>query len=326
MLIPYYWAESRIQSKSQGKQVTVKRWGWSDISQEDAQAHAEKRTAEALERIRNGETLRRRDKLEVYGTEDGMPIREEVVTRHGNIAITRNSYGALCLNTPNVFFADVDAAWEGELNVPLRGCLFILLGSIVLGIWLKSVPIGLVCFSVILWLTFLITGWINRLRRPAGEAKAKADNLAAIRHFSATHPQWHLRVYETPAGYRIMAMHDVFDPQGPVAKDALEALNSDKRFARMCALQSCFRARVSPKFWRIGYKPKEALPKSKWPYPPEQVQRRRAWVAGYEQLAPHFASCRFLERLGSHEVHPEAQMVRALHDELCQSDSTLPLG
>lgn len=326
MLIPYYWAESRIQSKSPGKQVTVKRWGWSDISQEDAQAHAEKRAAEALERIRSGETLRRRDKLEVYGTEDGVPIREEVVSRHGNIAITRNSYGALCLNTPDVFFADVDAAWEGELNVPFRGCLFILLGSIVLGIWLKSVPIGLVCFSVILWLTFLITGWINRRRRPAGEAKAKADNLAAIRHFSATHPQWHLRVYETPAGYRIMAMHDVFDPQGPVAKDALEALNSDKRFARMCALQSCFRARVSPKFWRIGYKPEVALPKSKWPYPPEQVQRRKTWVAGYEKLAPHFASCRFLERLGSHEIHPEAQKVRALHDELCQSDSSLPLA
>lgn len=326
MLIPYYWAESRLQTKAKGKQVTVKRWGWSDISQADAQAHAEKRAAEAMERIQRGETLRRRDRIEVYGSEDGMPIREEVVSRHGDIAITRNSYGALCLNTPNVFFADVDAEWEGELNVPLRGCLAILLGAVALGVILKSAPVAIVFFIVVLWLSFFITGWINRRRRPVGEAKAKADNLAAIRQFSAAHPQWHLRVYETPAGYRILAMHDVFDPQGQAAKEALESLNSDKRFARMCALQSCFRARVSPKFWRIGYRPKQILPKSKWPYPAEHIERRKAWVAGYEALTPGFASCRFLERLGSHEVHPEAETVRALHDRLCQADSTLPLA
>lgn len=121
-------------------------------------------------------------------------------------------------------------------------------------------------------------------------------------------------------------MHDVFDPQGETSKDALQALNSDKRFARLCALQSCFRARVSPKFWRMGYKPEEALPKSKWPFRPEHVPRRKAWVAGYEELASQFSSCRFVERLGSQDEHPEAAAVRELHDSLCQSSSSLSLA
>lgn len=326
MLIPYYWAESRLQSKSPGKQVTVKRWGWSDISQQDAQAHAEKRAAEAMGRIQSGETLRRRDRTDPYGTEDGVPIREEVVSRHGNVAITRNSYGSLCLNTPDVFFADVDATWEGEIHLRSKGCLLILLGGIAVGIWTKSVPLAIGIMMLTLWLTFFITNWINRRRRPAGEAQAKEDNLNAISQFSATHPEWHVRIYETPAGYRILAMHDVFDPQGAPAKEALQALNSDKRFARLCALQSCFRARVSPKFWRIGYQPEEPLPKSKWPFRPEHLPRRIAWVAGYEALAPQFASCRFIERLGSFQVHPDAEAVRILHDQLCQSDAKLPLA
>jgi hypothetical protein len=39
-------------------------------------------------------------------------------------------------------------------------------------------------------------------------------------------------------------MHNVFAP----TSEALVALNLDKRFAALCALQHCFRARVSPKY------------------------------------------------------------------------------
>ncbi len=47
-------------------------------------------------------------------------------------------------------------------------------------------------------------------------------------------------------------MHDVFNPQSEITGKALEEMNSDRRFATLCALQSCFRARVSPKYWRAG--------------------------------------------------------------------------
>lgn len=325
MLIPYFWAESRRQTKSP-KQVTVKRWGWSDISQEDAQNVADRRAKEAMDRILAGEDLRRRETRDAYGTEEGVPIREEVVSRHGDIAITRNSYGSLCLNTPDVFFADVDAQWHGTWEIRPFGCVLIVLAAIAAGFWQKSVFWGLGVAFGLLWLWSLINRLINGKRRPLAEAKAKEESLAAIRAFVATNPQWHLRVYETPAGHRLLAMHDVFDPQGDAAKDALVALNSDKRFATLCALQACFRARVSPKYWRAGYKPKESLPKSKWPFPPEHVPRRQTWVAGYDTIASRFASCRFVERLGSQATHPAAEEVRELHDRLCQANSVLPLA
>lgn len=84
MLIPYFRAECRLQNKQAKKQVTVKRWGWSDLSQDDAQALANRRAKEAMERILGGETLRRPETKDAYGTEDGVPIREEVVSRHGD--------------------------------------------------------------------------------------------------------------------------------------------------------------------------------------------------------------------------------------------------
>ncbi len=201
-----------------------------------------------------------------------------------------------------------------------------MLAGIGVGAWQRSVVIGAAIAIGLPWLWSGINKAVNRVRRPQGEKIAKQQSLDAIRSFSAAHPEWHLRVYETPAGYRLLAMHDVFDPTGEAAREALAALNSDRRFAALCALQHCFRARVSPKYWRTGYRPKESLPKSKWPFPPEHVPPRQRWIAGYEAKARGYASCRFIERLGSASTHPEAEAVRALHDQLCQAESGLPLA
>ena len=326
MLIPYFWAESRLQHKLPSRQITVRRWGWSDLSQADAQTLADHRAQEAMERIQSGENLRRRELKEAYNSTDGLPIREEVVARHGNAVITRNSYGALCLNTADVFFADVDAPPQGLLQMSLRGCLIMVVVGAVAGFLTKSAGIGFGLAFGIPWLTSAIIGMINQRRLPKAEAQAKQQARASIHAFSAAHPSWHLRVYETPAGYRLLAVHDVFDPQGETAKEALEGLKADKKFARLCAVQGCFRARISPKYWRMKYRPPHQLPQSKWPFPREHLSLRRQWIAAYDEHAPKYASCRFIEALGSWHTHPEAEAVREVHDEFSRAHSDLPLA
>lgn len=61
MNIPRFWAEARAQHRERGKQVTVRRFGWSATSEVEAQANADARAAEALRRILAGETLLRRE-------------------------------------------------------------------------------------------------------------------------------------------------------------------------------------------------------------------------------------------------------------------------
>ena len=48
MIVPQYWAESRVHYRKQGRQVTVRRFGWSDTGQADAQANADALRQEAL--------------------------------------------------------------------------------------------------------------------------------------------------------------------------------------------------------------------------------------------------------------------------------------
>ena len=54
----------------------------------------------------------RREARVAYNGSNGVPIREEVFAKHDDIIITRNLYGSLCLNTPNVLFADIDFLYD----------------------------------------------------------------------------------------------------------------------------------------------------------------------------------------------------------------------
>lgn len=138
MIVPQYWAEARQQHRAAGKQITVRRFGWSDASEAEAQVHAEQRAGEALSQILAGVTLARREWKRPYNGSEGVPIREEIVSRHGNAVVTRNGYGARCLNTPDVFFADIDFDEPGAGR--LGWAVFALLAAMAVsvGFWRRS--------------------------------------------------------------------------------------------------------------------------------------------------------------------------------------------
>jgi len=325
MIVPQYWAEARLQQRVKNRQVTVRRFGWSDASQQDAQADADARAEEALRRILAGETLLRREPKRAYNGAAGVPIREEILARHGETVITRNAYGAHCLNTPNVLFVDVDFldAPGGWLWLWVAAAL--VFGAAAAGWALHSWRLGLVVGLFSLLLSGLIAAALHRLylRLAGGPERLARRRIAA---FSRKHPDWHLRVYRTPAGFRLLAMQRTFDPLEPAVARCFKALGADPLYARMCRNQHCFRARVSPKPWRIGIgshlKPRPGI----WPVDPSKMPERTRWIETYESAAAAYAACRFVEALGSGDTDPAARAVQILHDDLCRAASPAPIA
>lgn len=326
MIVPQYWAEGRLQHRARGKQVTVRRFGWSDDSQEDAQVHADARVREAFDRVLAGEKLPRRDYKQPYNGAEGLLIREEIISRHGDSIITRNSYGALCLNTPNALFVDIDLHDTGPSpGLKRKARIPLLLLALAVGVASKSWIVGLIALVVAL----VLAAWIARrihLARLQKEGGLEARANRRIEVFIAGHPDWNLRQYRTPAGFRLLAMHRVFDAREPEVEACFTALQTDPLYALMCVRQHCFRARVSPKPWRIGIvqhlRPRPGV----WPIKPERLPDRQHWVAEYERLSANFASCSYLRNWGNGEVDPVVERVRELHDRLSQAERTLPLG
>ncbi len=325
MIVPQYWAEASLKKRINGRQATVKRFGWSDISETEAQQHADNRATEAMAELEAGKKIRRRESKVAYNGADGIPIREEIVEQHNDCVITRNSYGALCLNTPDVLFADVD--FESEPKSSLYLILFILLitAAATIGFVLESGKV----FGVLLVAAIILTAILASLLFKlfvflSGGVENRAKNR--IRKFVKQHPDWHLRLYRTPAGYRILVMHKTFDPTSEETWKFFSALKSDRIYMQMCKNQRCFRARVSPKPWRIGVtsqiKPRRAV----WPITPDKMPERIKWIENYENAARKYASCQFEEKLGSNTVNSKAEYVRSIHDKYANANAHWPIA
>lgn len=324
MIVPEYWSEAKERIVINGKQRTLKRFGWSDVSEQDASENAKERVADAATRARAGEKVRSMDHKTAYNGAEGLPIREEIVSRHGDSVITRNSYGALCLNTPDTVFADVDvdearAGWLYWLYlVPIAalgvnysrefGTWWVLAVALLVGLFLAQVLAGL---------TARVIGTMRS--DPFETARAR------IEKFATDNPNWLLRLYRTPKGYRVLVMHRTFDATEETAFEFLQKLDSDPLYVRMCRNQKCFRARVSPKPWRVGMEHIRPRP-GVWPIKPERMPARHEWVRQYDQKSNGFASCRFEATLGSGHADRKCEAVRSVHDKHCKADQELALA
>ncbi|MCC2958088.1 hypothetical protein LK542_20915 [Massilia sp. IC2-477] len=333
MVVPSFWAEARAQYRRKGKQITIRRFGWSDASEEDAQRNAQARVDEALARAVSGEPLPRRERKVPYNGGDGLPIREEVVDRIGDTVITRNSYGARCLNTPGVLFADIDFPAGASLRM-VGGIALVLLavcagvvyrlaasGESTRMLWIAGVIAALLTLS----LSSAIANLIHRIGVRTGGGPEKIAR-ARVQRFMSTRPDWLVHVYRTPAGLRLLATHRLFDPLEPEVAECFRELGTDPVYVAMCLNQHCFRARVSAKPWRIGIEGRLTPRPGVWPVSPERLPQRRAWLAHYDQVATGFAACRFMESIGGGVSAPAALAVQQLHDELCQARSALPIA
>ncbi len=323
MIVPRYWAEAREQGRLNGRNFTVRRFGWSDESAEAAATHAAERAREAVAAALAGELVPPWESRVTYGGTDGLPIREEIVEQKGDAVVTRNTYGARCLNTPDVLFADVDFA---DLAPP-RG----LAPWLALGVALATA--AAVVARPLLSLTAVAVGalaWVilkRRQRWAARERRGLAVALERVRGFVAAHPGWVLRLYRTPVGLRVVAVHRRFSADEPAVTELFAALGADRDYVRLCRLQRCFRARLSAKPWRIGITDRLRPRPGVWPITdPEKLDRRREWVGRYEARARGFAACRFLEEIGDGLGDPRAADVVRWHDELSRARSELPLA
>ncbi|WP_255595104.1 hypothetical protein [Lysobacter sp. BMK333-48F3] len=329
MIVPQYWAEAQVQERfgrdhpSGRRSLTVRRFGWSDASLAEAQAMADARARDAFDRLLAGQSGLARSEPRVPYDAEGLPIREQIVERDGDSVVTRNSYGARCLNTPEVLFADID--YDAPVSAWRRGYLF---ASLAIGVavgWFSHPGFGFLAFFASVF-GFSLIARAQSKRRHAADGGPEIRAMQRVRAFLAGHPDWHLRLYRTPAGLRLLAMHRTFDPNEPAVAEFFAAVGADPQFALMCQRQHCFRARLSPKPWRIGIRERLRPRPGVWPIDPAYLAEREQWVAEYERKAVGYAACRFVESLGSRDYVTAAQHVQRLHDEACRAQSALPLA
>jgi hypothetical protein len=164
----------------------------------------------------------------------------------------------------------------------------------------------------------------DAIGRLFGRPTPRAATLERIREgLAASGWAMTFRLYETAAGFRVMGVDRRLDPSGPDAAALMDAVGTDAAYKALCRGQHSYRARLTPKPWRCGL---IAPPPGLQPGETGEDGRARAWLAEYERASAAYATCRFVETIGTARPDDTAQRVLEVHDTRTRADSALPLA
>lgn len=127
-----------------------------------------------------------------------------------------------------------------------------------------------------------------------------------------------LRVYETHKGIRVIVSGRLFDPAAALTGKFMRSFNADWLYTILCRKQACFRARLTPKPYRMKWRAHRVS----YPRDAQQEAALKAWLPGYESASEHFASCRFLCTIGAAAHSP----IIDYHDRMTAAHSDRPLA
>ena len=342
MIIPRFWSSAKQKHKDKQGQMTIQRWGWSSVSQDEANRHAQFRLEQAMEealKVWPKRPTRTHEQKLAYNGAEGLPIREEIIEEYSEGIITRNSYGALCLNVPSTLILDLDE--DDFLAVPKTWKKALWLGVLVLATlitWVvranvEQFPQGIfpganvICFVVAFVMSKIVVFsmhnvlrnlWLKSQGGVVGWAKKRMEKAIQLE------PGYWI-VYKTPAGARVIGAHCAFDPQSPETQKWMNFFKVDPLYQKMCHRQNCFRARVSGKPWRIPNGP-QRWRSGVWPLSEDQQLKRKEWVKAYEAVAKNHAACRLVAVSQNCPIALDQRQVIDIHDTHSQSKTTKPLA
>ena len=155
------------------------------------------------------------------------------------------------------------------------------------------------------------------------DSRQEDDAKRRLERFLSEHRGWGIRLYRTFAGLRGLVTHDLFDPASDSTLAVLRSVGADPLYVRLCKVQECFRARLTPKPWRCGHH----LNKVGWPRESQGQQRRfDDWLSVYMSRQAAYATCRYLGTMGSSTVHPEIETIVEVHDKFTRCHESLNLA
>jgi hypothetical protein len=161
-------------------------------------------------------------------------------------------------------------------------------------------------------------GILDLLKGHTGAGWKKPKILEMIEQLASRLPELSFMIYETSNGYRVLVTGRTFEPKAPETATIFRRFNADPLYARLCIKQECFRARLTPKPYRIKCKRHHVV----YPRTQEEDVDLKSWIETYSELARNYASCKFIRVIGSSHGDPIIQY----HDELTRAHEHLELA
>ena len=307
--IPRHWASVReTRTLADGRELDLTVHGSSDESPQDAERDARDR----LERlVASGGPGRANDPDREYYPDRRLPeeLLEELHGPDGELiaAITRNRYGAAVLNTDALLITDIDLVEPSQLDRaqdPRAAASSPACSAVPRSRCPRRRPIRMP----------------SACRASTGAESSHARSLALIETFRSQHPELGVRTYRTRNGFRLLVTGSDAAPRSERARELMEQVWSDELYMILCRVHDTYRARLTPKPWRIDVDRFESLGTRL-----ADDQEHQDWVARYRAASQDVAVCRLLDASGPAPSAVEQQIID-LHDRATLPESGLRLA
>jgi hypothetical protein len=155
-------------------------------------------------------------------------------------------------------------------------------------------------------------------KKDAAQNKLKIFDMVRKLAAAPKYQEYGFRIYETYQGARVIVLGRDFDPRDGNTRKMMSEFNCDGLYMTLCHKQNCFRARLTPKPYRM----KIRRYKVQFPREGDDTELRQ-WLADYERESRNFSVCKFIEQVGTrHSVND----VVGLHDEITGANFRQPLA
>lgn len=126
------------------------------------------------------------------------------------------------------------------------------------------------------------------------------------------------RIYETFQGARVIVLGKDFNMRDRETVSMMNEFYCDALYVAICRKQVCFRARLTPKPYRMNMQPYKVQ------YPRETDDPIfQNWLRDYEYQSRNYSSCKLVEQIGASLLMPDAVKI---HDEITGISYNLPLA
>jgi hypothetical protein len=289
MKLARFWARQTADATDRrGRRIRAAARGWSNETIEAAAAMALQTAQRVVALVAEGRTRVQRYQ---YGDR---PIPEPVIREFAGASapravVTCNVYGALVLNTTDLMFIDIDS----DDAAPNPGT------SLVSG---------------------LMSMFGKKQQPPAQQTRTGIeDTIAQVGETNGLS----LRLYKTAGGYRAIVTNLTQSATDETSLALLREFGSDPLYVHLCKQQESFRARLTPKPWRM----KMWEPPVTYPFQtPQEQQRFDRWNADYAAASARFATCRFIRAIGDGDPMQGFRELIDFHDEQTKAQISLPLA
>jgi hypothetical protein len=145
--------------------------------------------------------------------------------------------------------------------------------------------------------------------------------INAIKHVQEQNNQYSFKVYETFAGLRVVITNKIFSANSKEVDNLFKLLNVDPLYAKLCKNQACFRARLTPKPWRIGVS--YPTPETRYPRKNQNFEKTYLnWLNKYEQISQKYCVVKEVASFGSHPEHPQVTKILAIHNKFASNKNS----